>query len=184
MRAPLIALFALSLAACAQPAATGLTGTDAIYAANNTDVDLATVTDAAVQRLLARVRTPLDPSKPILVATLADVSNLKASSPFGRIVSEQIASSLVAQGYAVPEIKLRGSMLVSRDNGEFLLSRDIQALAPQHGAQAALVGTYAAGRTSVSISLRIVSLGDGMILGGYSYTLPVGANTDALLAAR
>jgi TolB-like protein len=109
----------------------------------------------------------------ILVATLADVSCLEQSSPFGRIISEQLVSRIAQNGRSVVEMKLRGSVFVQNNNGEFLLTREVQALASSHNASAVLVGTYAASGRFVFVSLKLVNPADSLVLSSHDYTLPM-----------
>ena len=67
------------------------------------------------------------------------------------------------------------------ERGEFMLSRDIQALGASQNAQAVVAGTYAAGSNAVYISLRLIRLSDSRILGGVDYALPAGPNTQSLI---
>jgi len=108
------------------------------------DTDVAAVSYAAAERLISQVGEPLDPAKPILVASLADVDNLDQSSAFGRMIAEQVGSRLSQLGYSVVESKLRNTFAINA-NGEFILSRDLRKISSAHAAQVALAGTYAPG---------------------------------------
>src|SRR5262249_18402071 len=141
--------------------------------------DLSATTAAAVQELLNSLRLPLDTQRPVLVATLSDVNDLGHSSALGRIMSEQIATALVRRGYAVPEMTLRQSVLV-KEGGEFMLSRDLRAMAPRQSGQAVVTGTYAVGARKVLVSLRVIRLADSRMIAAYDYDLPLGPNTDSL----
>jgi len=148
----------------------------------NADADLALTTGEAVHYLLASLQVPLDQDHPVLVTTLSDVSDLDASSAFGRVISEQIVSSLVREGYSVPEIKLRRTLVVRNGGGEFMLSRDLAQLTGRSAnATAVVTGTYSAGLRSVDVSLHVVRLTDGIIIGAFDYSLPNGSNTRSLL---
>ena len=100
------------------------------YAANNSasvtgppDTDLVRNSHNAADQLLGGSQQPLSKDRPILVASLVSVANLESSSNLGRIVSEQITSRLVQLGYETREMKFRGSFLVRKGGGEFVLSR-------------------------------------------------------------
>ena len=78
----------------------------------------------------------MDQNKPILVASLVDVSDMRQSSDLGRIVSEQVSSRLTQLGYQTKEMKFRGSFLVSEGAGEFVLSRALRDISRKQDAQA------------------------------------------------
>lgn len=120
----------------------------------------------------------------ILVATLADVSRLEHSSPFGRIISEQLVSRIAQNGRSVVEMKLRGSVFVQNNNGEFLLTREVRELASSQNAGAVLVGTYAESGRFVFISLKLVNPADSLVLSSHDYTLPIDRVVRRLLSER
>jgi TolB-like protein len=120
----------------------------------------------------------------ILVATLANVSFLERSSPFGRIISEQLVSRIAQMGRSVVEMKLRGSVFVQNNNGEFLLTREVRELASSQNAGAVLVGTYAESGRFVFVSLKLVNPADSLVLSSYDYTLPIDKVVRSLLTKR
>jgi TolB-like protein len=132
----------------------------------------------AAEQLMAQADS-IDRDQPVLVASLSDVNDLGRSSALGRIISEQVASRIAQLGYTVPEVKLRTSMAIN-SNGEFMLSRDIHRLSAEQHAQAVVAGTYASANDEVYVSLRLIRIADGKILGGVDYALPAGFNTRTL----
>jgi len=104
-----------------------------------------------------------------------------SSSNLGRIVSEQIASRLTQLGYSTREMKFRGSFLVRKGGGEFVLSRRVQAISKKQEAQAVVTGVYAVARNDVYVTLRLIRAGDSSIISSYDYMLPMGPDTVALL---
>lgn len=126
----------------------------------------------------------LMPSKPILVASLVNVDDMQTSSTFGRIVSEQIGSRVAQNGYRVIEMKLRDSVFIQEHRGELLLSREIIDLSKAHDAHVVIVGTYAASKRVVYVSVKMVSTADNSILSSFDYSVPVGADTRQLLMMK
>jgi hypothetical protein len=106
---------------------------------------------------------------PIIVASISDTENVEASSPLGNIVAELIRTRLAQDGHQASEIRLRRSVSFGRGEGEFLLSRNRQALLPPHFAAAMVTGTYAAGYEMVYVSLKLVSAADGHIISGADF---------------
>jgi TolB-like protein len=108
---------------------------------------------------------------PTIVATLVDIKNLEQTSNFGRITSELLASRLSQLGAEVLEIKLRNTVFIRQNEGEFMLTREVQELAATHKVAAVLVGTYTENGQYVFVSLKLVRPEDGMILTAYDYSL-------------
>ena len=127
---------------------------------------------------------PLDASQPVLVATLVHVDRLTESSRLGRMFSEQIAGRMVQRGLKVTEVKMRESLLLQRDQGELLLSREVREVSQAQDAQAVLVGTYAVSASVVYISLKLVNPVGNTVVAGHNYAVPMDENVRALLTGR
>lgn len=121
----------------------------------------------------------------VIVASLVNVNDMTDSSAFGRIVSEQIASTL-SQRHMMPvtEVKLRENIFLKEKAGEFLLSREVMSLSKQHAAQAVLVGTYAVGNQGVYVSVRMVCPESNRLLSSYDYSVPFDMNVRTLLGYK
>lgn len=135
-------------------------------------------TDALLQT------APLDARQPVLVATLVNIDRLTESSRLGRIFSEQIAGRMVHQGLRVTEVKLRENLLLQRDQGELLLSREVREVSQAQDAQAVVVGTYAVSTSVVYISLKLVNPVGNTVVAAHNYAVPMDENVRALLAGR
>jgi TolB-like protein len=127
---------------------------------------------------------PLDAEQPVLVATLVSVDRLTESSRLGRIFSEQIAGRLVHRGLKVTELKLRENLLLQRDQGELLLSREVREVSQSQDAQAVVVGTYAVSTSVVYVSLKLVNPVGNIVVAAHNYAVPMDENVRALLAGR
>ena len=145
------------------------------------DFDIVANSYQATERLLHGSQQPLDKEKPILVASLVNVANLELSSDFGRIVSEQIASRLTQLGYETREMKFRGSFLIRRGGGEFVLSRELRDVSKKQEAQAVITGVYAVAKDVVYVTLRLIRAEDSKVIASFDYMLGLGPNTAALL---
>ena len=144
--------------------------------------NLIEVNERAADALLQTV--PLNASKAVLVATLVPVDRLAESSRLGRMFSEQIAARLVQRGLRVTEVKLRDSLLLARDQGELLLSREVREVSQAQEAQAVVVGTYAVSSTVVYINLKLVNPAGNTVVAAHNYAVPMDDNVRALLAGR
>lgn len=127
---------------------------------------------------------PLDGQHAVLVATLVNVDRLGESSRLGRIFSEQIAGRLVQRGLPVTELKLRETVMIQREQGELLLSRELRELSRSHDAQAVVVGTYAASATVLYVSIKLVKPEGNVVVAAHNYAVPMDDNVRALLAGR
>ena len=123
--------------------------------------------------LETNLKAPISQEAPIIIASFVDINDLKKSSPFGRIMAEQIGSRLSQKGYKIIEMKLRQkSIFVDAENkGEFLLSRNLQDISNNHSASAVVVGTYAQGYERVYVTVRIINPKNSIILASCDYEM-------------
>ncbi len=128
----------------------------------------------AVTKLLAGIPAdhPLDPKKPIIVASLVNIDDL-SSSRLGRLISEQLMTRLVESGYTVTELKLRESIYIRHKEGELMLSREIPEISRKHAAQAVLVGTYATSINTLYLTIKLVGVADNQVISSYDYVMPM-----------
>ena len=144
--------------------------------------DLIEVNERATDALLVNVA--LDAGQPLLVATLVNVDRLNESSRLGRIFSEQIAGRMVQRGLRVTEVKLRDNLVLHREQGELLLSREVREVSQAQNAQAVVVGTYAVSASVVYISLKLVNPVGNQVIAAHNYAVPADENVRTLLAGR
>jgi hypothetical protein len=143
--------------------------------------DLVQLSYHAADGLLANLRTELRTDRPLLIASLADIDALDRSSTLGRLIAEQVGSRLSQRGKRVTEIKLRGTVLVKRGSGEFVLSRDAAEIGRLHETAAVVAGTYAYAWRSIYVGLRIIRVADGAVLSSYDYRIPADYGILAML---
>lgn len=135
----------------------------------------------AAESLLKQVKGRLNPDQPLIVATLVDINVLEKSSTLGRIASEQISAVFSQTGYRMVEMKFRENVYIKRNEGELLLTREINEIAKLHKAQAVIVGSYGVGANAVFINLKLVQPGTNLVLAAHDYAIPMDSNTRALL---
>ena len=95
---------------------------------------------------------------PCVVTTFADIDNLSASSRFGRLMAEALGAELFTQGGNVMDVRTAGSIMLAPRQGEFNLTRDTAQAAETIDANSVVVGTYAAGRHSVAVTVRMIDI--------------------------
>lgn len=137
----------------------------------------------AINRLVAGVDLAKVAGAPVLVATVVNVNDLRRAAPLGRTLSEQYASFMVANGFNVKELKLRGDVFVREETGELMLSREVKDIARMHSAALVVVGTYSTAAQVTYISLKLVRTDSGQIVRGHDYALPNDADVSKLLQA-
>jgi hypothetical protein len=171
----LIGLFVLPLISCAPQKG----AFQQKYMSNFTAVH-----ERAADNLVANCGLNLDKGQPIIVTSLANIDDLQKSSTLGRMSSEMIAGRLAQHGFMVREVKMSDTdIFVSEEQGEMILSRDLQQIGQEHDVQGFVVGTYAVGQkyrhydADVFISLRYVNV-DNNIVCSSNYTV---RNTDPAL---
>lgn len=136
----------------------------------------------AVDQLLAHIPASraLNRQQPIVVASLVNIDDLY-SSRLGRTLSEQLATRLTQSGYSVVELKLRDSIFVKQMQGELLLSRELKDITRNHKAQAVLVGTYSEANGQVYLTIKLVGVGDNVVISAQDYLLPLNSSVRSLL---
>ncbi|MFZ6755411.1 FlgO family outer membrane protein [Undibacterium sp. Dicai25W] len=135
----------------------------------------------AATALIAAAGNSLDKSRPLIIATLANINALEESSPFGRIVAEQVSGQFTRAGYQMVEMKFRDKVFIKQNVGELLLTREIKEVAQDHSAQAVIVGTYAESEKMVFVNLKLIRPGDNIVLSTYDYALPMDRTVKSLL---
>jgi TolB-like protein len=134
--------------------------------------DLGTLTYRAVDILLAGA-PQITPDTPLVVASIADAKDVETSSALGNIVADMIRTRIAQDGHLASEVRLRGTIGLSKGEGEFLLSRNRNVLLVPPNAAAIVTGTYAASTAKIYISLKLISATDARILAGADFVLPI-----------
>jgi len=133
--------------------------------------DLGTLTYRAVDLMLASA-PQVGAETPLIVTSIANTEKLNSSSAFGNVIADMIRTHLAQTGHAASEMRLRTSVSLKPDDGEFLMSRDRRTLMPPPIAAAAVTGTYAASYEKVYVSLKLIGVSDSRILGGADFVIP------------
>ncbi len=114
----------------------------------------------------------LDRTLPILSTSFVNLDDLNETSAFGRLLGVSVASRFSQHGYRVVELRLgKGSVVVQKKNGEFVLSRDTARLDGSHEAQAVIVGTYSLDDNWAYLSVRLVGIRDNTVISSYDFSM-------------
>ncbi|MEG3639489.1 FlgO family outer membrane protein [Magnetococcus sp. PR-3] len=148
------------------------------------EVDLIGMSHQIADALVAELRKnhpSYHRSKPILVTSFVHRSNLDSTSELGLLLSDHIASRITQQGFAVLEPKLRQDLAIRMQQGEFILSRDIEKLSAEYKAYAVVTGNYTRGRTNLDFTTRMIRVNNRQVLASVDAKLPLNPNTEDLL---
>ncbi|MFA5983195.1 MAG: FlgO family outer membrane protein [Methylococcaceae bacterium] len=148
------------------------------------DTDLVGVSYDAVDTLQAQLKRPLPKNSLIIVSTLLNVDNLKQTSSFGRIISDQIASALHNAGYQIIGMELPIDLFVMQDNGALHLPDEVKQMLKHYNAGTLVGGVYAPGKRNAYISLRVVDLNTKNIISSTDLSVPMGPDAKVLLESR
>jgi len=139
---------------------------------------------AAAETLLSNLQGQLDPSLPLLAATVVNIDALDSSSTLGRVISEQVSARFTLAGLRMIEMKFRNNVYMARDQGEMMLTREIRDIANSHRAQAVIVGTYAQSSEMVFVNLKVIQPETNVVLAVHDYVLPLDNMTSSMLKGR
>lgn len=127
----------------------------------------------------------LDAQQPVLVTPLVNMDQRSEPSQLGAVVAEQIAGRLVQRGVRVTALKWQEPVAVQqRHPGEQLSQRAWPEVGRAHGAQAVVVGTYAASARQVYVSLKLVLPESHAVVAAHDYVVPMDDDVRALLRAQ
>ncbi len=138
----------------------------------------------AVDRMFDEAPELAGGSGVVVVGSVEDIHDVDSSTAFGNIVSEMIRTRLVQRGIKVQELRVRSSVLLQRQSGELLLSRDRRALLPPPAASEFVTGTYAVGGGKVYVSLKVIDARDGRIRAASDFVTNRTLDVDRLLGGQ
>jgi TolB-like protein len=147
-------------------------------------VNLIAENSNAAVALLKQADGKLPAGATVIATTIVNIDALESSSTFGRSVTEQVSSTFAHAGYSVVEMKFRDSIYMKRDEGELVLTREINQVARAHAAHAVVMGTYAEAGSSVYVSLKLINPENNVVLAATDYKLPMDNDVRALLGKR
>jgi len=151
-------------------------------ARSSVQAGLGSISYRAVEYLINSGSNRLDKKGTILVTSWVNVDHLEKSSTFGRLRGDQTANRLVQLGYVVKELRLGNSLVIRKETGELILSRDTRKISQIHSAQAIIAGTYAVGGRYVYINMRLISPQNERIISAVDFVTPLNNDVKRLLA--
>ncbi|MBF0176803.1 MAG: hypothetical protein HQL63_08155 [Magnetococcales bacterium] len=143
--------------------------------------DLVEASYAAADVMVAELEERMMPQQSILPVTFVNLDNLDETSSLGRLIARQMASRFTQRGYSIIEAKIRKDLLIRKDQGEFILSREIEKIGQDHKAKVLLVGSYTVAQNRIFVNAQIIRLKDKVALASRDFMLNIGSDIRRLL---
>ena len=120
-----------------------------------------------------------------MVSTLLNVKkNPNETSSFGRIISDQLATSLQNSGYQIIALDLPIDLFTMEEGGELLLSEEDKALLRRYNAAVMVGGVYAPGKQNAYVSLRAVNRFTKHVIASTDFSVALGPDVKTLLKTK
>ena len=119
-------------------------------------------------------------SNTFIVTSFVNLNKLSETTPFGRLVAENIIHELQVRKWQVFEVRLTKDIIIN-ESGEFSLSRDIMKLRDQYKIGGIVAGTYSVSGGHIIINSRVIDINTGLVVSSGQIHLPVNWFTDELL---
>ncbi|MBF0439911.1 MAG: hypothetical protein HQL93_12440 [Magnetococcales bacterium] len=148
------------------------------------EVDLIRMSHALSDALVAELKKnhpSFHQRKPIIVTSFVNRNFLDSTSELGNLIADHVASRLTQQGFTVVEPKMRKSLAIRQNQGEFILSRDIEKISQENKAYAVVTGTYTETREVLDFTSRIIALNSRQVLASVDAKMPISGNTRDML---
>lgn len=119
-------------------------------------------------------------SNTFIVTSFVNLNRLSETTPFGRLVAENIIHELQVRKWQVFEVRLTKDIVIN-ESGEFSLSRDIKKLRDQYKIGGIVAGTYSVSGGHIIVNSRVIDINTGLVVSSGQIHLPVTWFTDELL---
>ena len=121
----------------------------------------------------------------IVVSTLLNAKkDPNETSSFGRIISNQIATSLHNSGYQIIALDLPIDLFMMKEDGELHLSEEDKALLRRYNAAIMVGGVYAPGKQNAYVSLRAVNRFTRHVIASTDFSVVLGPDVKNLLKTK
>ncbi|MFC1524723.1 FlgO family outer membrane protein [Thermodesulfobacteriota bacterium] len=132
--------------------------------AKSGDVSLTVSIKELARQIFNHAEEDISEDYTVVITTFVNLDELYKTSSLGRFISEQLMSEFQQSGVEVIEIRKSPSLMISRNNGEYALSRDMEELDFVHSVQAVLVGTYTISAGKIFLNARLLDIKEGKVL--------------------
>jgi hypothetical protein len=148
------------------------------------DADLIEVSNDVTAELREKANRAIPKNSLILVSTLLNVNDLHETSAFGRIISDQIASSFHNSGFRIIGMEMPIDLFMMKEGGALHLTDEIKTKLKPYNAAVIVGGVYAPGKRNTYVSLRIVDLYTKNIISSTDIAIPMGPDARKLLQSE
>jgi TolB-like protein len=111
-------------------------------------------------------------SQPAVVSTFVSLDDLRSTSTFGRLISENLTHELQVRKWKVVDIRLSKDIMINK-SGEFSLSRDVKNLKGTQNIRAVITGTYSFAQEYVIVNAKVLNVESGVILSTAQMAMPI-----------
>lgn len=119
-------------------------------------------------------------SNMFIVTSFTNLDNLKESTTFGRLLSENLMHELQVRKWNVFDVRLTKDIIIN-ESGEFSLSRDIKKIRDTYKIGGIVTGTYTVVNKSIIVNARVMDIETGLIVSSGQFAVPLNDETESLL---
>lgn len=152
------------------------------YSSSNFIAQNSRAVNSISEQLLMRYQNSTVSISPIIVTPVVNIEDLHQRSLFGRLVTEHISARFTQLKYNLVAFEFGKEVWAKGDQGELILSPELQEAVNSLNAQAVVVGTYADNGNDVFINLKVVDPKTTVVLGAHSYAIPKAPNVSDMLS--
>lgn len=116
-----------------------------------------------------------------IVTSFSNLNKLSETTPFGRLVAENLIHELQVRKWKVFEVRLTKDVIIN-ENGEFSLSRDIKKIRDQYQIGGIVAGTYSVAGNHVIVNSRVIDINTGLVASSGQGLFSINWFSDSLLA--
>jgi TolB-like protein len=133
----------------------------------NNSVNFSTISNNLIQQLDKPIKQYIIPSDtPILVSDFVNLDTLNTNSKLGFLLADLVKNDLIrTYGISVREVKLSQNFILGKSGFKILSNKVSQVNNQITDAAYALVGTYTFTNQQIIISLKIVDVRTGLLIG-------------------
>ncbi|HBG05971.1 MAG: hypothetical protein A2075_16390 [Geobacteraceae bacterium GWC2_58_44] len=115
-----------------------------------------------------------------IVTSFINLNKLSETTPFGRLVAENVIHELQVRKWKVFEVRLTKDVVIN-ETGEFSLSRDVRKIKELYKVGGIVTGTYSVAGNHIIVNARVIDIETGLVASSGQIHMPINSFTEALL---
>jgi len=115
-----------------------------------------------------------------IVTSFINLNKLSETTPFGRLVAENVIHELQVRKWKVFEVRLTKDVIIN-ETGEFSLSRDVKKIKELYKVGGIVTGTYSIAGNHVIVNSRVIDIDTGLVSSSAQIHMPISSFIDGLL---